>query len=75
MGIGASIFLVAVGAILRFAVVDDVKGVDVGVVGLILMIAGALGLALTMFLLGSRRNGAATGGVVEERRVYDDRNI
>jgi hypothetical protein len=42
--IGASIFLAAVGAILRFAVEDTISGVDLATVGLILIIAGAVGL-------------------------------
>ena len=40
MGIGTSIFLIAVGAILKFAVTASVSGVDLDVVGVILMIAG-----------------------------------
>ena len=51
MGIGASIFLLAVGAILTFAVSWTVQGVDLEVVGIILMIAGGLGLALTLALM------------------------
>jgi Domain of unknown function (DUF6458) len=72
MGIGGSVFLVAVGAILAFAVNATVSGLDIAVVGWILMIAGVLGLAVTLFMLNSRRS-APAGAVVEERRVYDDR--
>jgi UPF0716 family protein affecting phage T7 exclusion len=75
MGIGASIFLVAVGAILAFAVNASVSGLDIAVVGWILMAAGVVGLAVTLFVFAPRNRRAATGGVVEERRVYDDRNI
>jgi hypothetical protein len=50
--IGASIFLAAVGAILRYAVEDSISGVDLQTVGLILIIAGVVGfvagLAMTM---------------------------
>jgi hypothetical protein len=74
MGIGASIFLVAVGAILAFAVNTSVSGLDIAVVGWILMVAGVIGLAVTLFVFAPR-NRARAGGVVEERRVYDDRNI
>ena len=49
MGIGTSIFLIAVGAILRYAVTADVSGVDLDVVGLILMIVGVVGLLLSLF--------------------------
>jgi hypothetical protein len=70
MGIGTSIFLIAVGAVLKFAVTDSVSGVDLATVGVILMIAGAIGLLISLFWLSSwtdRRRGT----VVEERRVRD----
>lgn len=72
MGIGVSIFLIAVGAILAFAVNYTVSGLDIAVVGYILMIVGVLGLIMTAFIWGPRRS-ATRGDVVEERRVYDDR--
>jgi hypothetical protein len=58
MGIGTSIFLVAVGAILRYAVTLSVAGVKLEVVGLILMIVGALGLVVSLIrssMLARRR--------------------
>ena len=69
MGIGVSIFLIAVGAILTFAVDATVSGVSIQTVGVILMIAGALGLIVAMTIFAPRRR---AGGVVEER-VVDDR--
>ena len=48
MGIGVSIFLFAVGAILAFAVETNTRGIDLNAVGLILMIVGAIGLLLSM---------------------------
>ena len=48
MGIGISIFLIAVGAILRFAVTATLAGVNVQTVGLILMIVGIVGLVLSL---------------------------
>ena len=76
MGIGISIFLIAAGAVMRFALtVKDPTGVNVHTVGVILMIVGGLGLvaALTIFgSMGSRRRGA---GVVEERTVVEDRRL
>jgi hypothetical protein len=60
MGIGFSIFLLAVGAILAFAVHATVAGVDIHVVGWILMAAGALGLVLTMIVLAPRRRRTVT---------------
>jgi hypothetical protein len=75
MGIGASIFLFAVGAILAFAVNVTVSGLDLAVVGYILMIAGVVGLALTLVIFAPRSRRSPAGSVVEEHRVYDDRNI
>ena len=50
MTIGTSLFLIAVGAILRFAVKDSFEGIELDVVGLILMIVGIAGLILGLFL-------------------------
>jgi Domain of unknown function (DUF6458) len=50
MTIGSSLFLIAVGAILRYAVKDEWKAVDIPTVGLILMIAGAVGFLLGLYL-------------------------
>ena len=72
MGIGASIGLFALGAILTFAVTtNQVGAVNLDVVGWILMIAGVAGLVMTALVWAPRRRGRAD--VVEERRVYDDR--
>jgi hypothetical protein len=50
MTIGSSLFLIAAGAILRYAVEDKWKAVDVPTVGLILMIVGAVGFVLGLYL-------------------------
>ncbi len=73
MTIGAGIFLIAVGAILKFATNFHVQGVSIDTIGVILMIAGAAGLILGIFqeLVWSRRaRPVAPGEVppVEERR-------
>ncbi len=71
MGIGASVFLIAVGAILTFAVSTTVSGLDVSTIGVILMIAGAIGLAASLFIFG----GSNWGGrrtVVSDTYVEDD---
>ncbi len=60
MTVGGSIFLIAVGAILRYAVTDSVKGVDLQTVGLILMIAGAAGLLIGLWLMTVARRDAGT---------------
>lgn len=73
MGIGVSIFLIAVGAVLAFALSpDQIDIVNIDVVGYILMIVGVIGLIMTAFIWGPRNRGRG-GDVVEERRVYDDR--
>jgi len=53
MGLGVSIFLVAVGAILTWAVTAEVSGVDIQVVGVILMVVGILGFALSLLFWSS----------------------
>lgn len=56
MGIGVGIFLIAIGAILKFAVtVDDIQGVNLQVVGIILMIVGVVGIILDLAILMPRR--------------------
>jgi hypothetical protein len=69
MGIGLSIFLIVVGAILTFAVHATVAGLDLHVVGWVLMLAGVAGLAL-FFVFWNRRRVPRT--VVSEHRTYDD---
>jgi Flp pilus assembly protein protease CpaA len=56
MSIGFSIFLIAVGAILRFAVTASVSGVELETVGLILMIAGIIGLVISLAIIFLRDN-------------------
>jgi Domain of unknown function (DUF6458) len=70
MPAGTSISLIAVGAILRYAVTATISGISLETVGLILMIAGAVGLLLSllyMFSANQRR-----GQVVRERVVERD---
>jgi hypothetical protein len=56
MTIGTSLFLIAVGAILRYAVTADVSGINLDTAGLILMLVGVAGLVLGLFFLVSRRD-------------------
>ena len=65
MGIGVSVFLLAVGAILAFAVDFQASGIDINTVGVILMIVGAIGLLLS-FMLWDRLGFGASAG----RRTY-----
>lgn len=53
MGIGVSVFLIAVGAILAFAVDVTTQGVDLDTIGVILMIVGAIGLLASMLFWSS----------------------
>ncbi|HKH79447.1 MAG TPA: DUF6458 family protein [Solirubrobacteraceae bacterium] len=49
MTVGTSLFLIAVGAILRYAVTASVSGVSLATVGLILMIVGVVGLVISLY--------------------------
>ena len=64
MTIGASIFIAALGAILKYAVSDNISGIDLGTVGTILIIAGVGGLIVGLALAMSNRD-----------TVRDDRDI
>lgn len=55
MRIGASLTLVAIGAVLKFAVTKSINGISLGMVGVIMMIVGAVGLAITLILMTTRR--------------------
>jgi Domain of unknown function (DUF6458) len=55
MSLGASLFLIAVGAILHFAVTADLSGIDIQVVGTILMVIGVIGFAISLWLFLSAR--------------------
>lgn len=53
MGIGVSLFLLAIGAILTFAVEASAEGFNLNTIGVILMIVGGVGLLFSMFVWGS----------------------
>jgi hypothetical protein len=81
MTIGGSIFLIVVGAILAFAVEFQVAGIDIHLIGYILMAAGILGLIIGIALLTRRRSvvsttrsavDPATGERVSRRATEDD---
>jgi hypothetical protein len=65
MSIGASLFMIAVGAILRYAVSDSVEGVDLPTIGLILMIVGIVGLLISLFMYA---NATRRGDYVDRDR-------
>jgi hypothetical protein len=76
MTTGSSIFLIAVGAILRYAVTATVSGISVQTVGLILIIAGVIGLVLSLFyMLVNPRRGQVVRDRVIEREPYEDPSL
>lgn len=70
MGIGVSIFLLAVGAILAFAVEVTTEGVNLNTVGVILMIVGAIGLLFSMLFWSSWSPYRRDERVVTREREY-----
>ena len=77
MGIGSSIFLIALGAVLKFAVTATVSGISLATVGTILIIVGIIGLVLSLMFLSEWRGGRRDvvveprrDVVVEERQTY-----
>jgi phosphate/sulfate permease len=68
MPIGTSIFLIAVGAIIRYGLTFQVSGVSRPVIGLILIIAGIVGVVLSLFYM-------ATAGRRVVRQPYEERRL
>ena len=77
MGISVSLILIAVGAVLTWAVTATTSGIDLDVVGVILMVVGAAGLILSMIFWSSWGGFGGTtvvrdrGGTVVRDRVVD----
>jgi hypothetical protein len=69
VGIGVSILLIAVGAILIWGVTGEVSGVDIDAVGVILLVVGAIGLVLSMIFWSSW---GGPGYWTSRRRTYVD---
>ncbi len=81
MRLGTAIVLIAVGAILAFAVDYDLNGFDIQVVGWILMVVGAVGLVLEIAVWGPRQRrrvvqtdayGQPVGGAPVQRTTTDE---
>jgi hypothetical protein len=70
MGIGTSLLLIAVGAILYFAVNADISGLEISTIGLILMVVGVIGLLISLFFMSSMRRGSSERTVVRDREPY-----
>ncbi len=73
MGIGAGVFLIAVGAILTFALDVAISGIDLKVVGIILMLAGLIGIAVDLAIFAPRRRGARDSAVADP--AYGSRTV
>ena len=71
MGIGTSLFLIAIGAILKFAVTDSISGVELSTIGVILMVVGIVGLLVSLLYSAMWRD-RAHGTVVRDRVVERD---
>ena len=72
MGIGVSLILIAVGAILTWAVNATVSGVDINAVGVILMIVGAVGLLLSLMFWSSWGGYGVGRGTTRRVTTYED---
>ena len=73
MGIGAGVFLIAVGAILTFALDVAISGIDLKVVGVILMLAGLIGIAVDLAIFAPRRRGVRDSAVADP--AYGSRTV
>jgi uncharacterized membrane protein len=65
MGLGTSLLLIAVGAVLRFAVTVSTSGINLHTVGVILMVVGGIGFLISLFwmaMASDRRNAVVTRG-------------
>ena len=59
MALGTSLFLIALGAVLRFAVTVSTHGFNIHTVGVILMVVGIVGLLISLFWMTTWRDRAA----------------
>jgi uncharacterized membrane protein YedE/YeeE len=69
--IGGSAALIIIGAILRFGVTWQPAHVDLQVIGVILMVAGVLGLIISVVFMVMKRNDRRSAQVYEERRYTE----
>lgn len=69
MGVGTSILLVAVGAIMRFAITAQASGFSIQTIGLILMIVGVVGFVISLFFWNSWGGFGSGAGVYRGRTV------
>lgn len=74
MTLGTSVFLVAVGAILRYAVTVTGDGFDIGKIGVILMIAGVVGFVVSVALMAGSKNDTSVA-VVSDATVVETKTV
>lgn len=72
MGIGVSLILIAIGAILTWAVEKSVSGIDINTVGIILMVVGAVGLLISLVFWSSWGAGVPGGRRRATTTTVDD---
>ena len=72
MSLGTSMFLIAVGAILKFAVTATVSGIELATVGVILMVVGIVGLVVSLLVLWRAQRATV---VTREREAERDRHV
>ena len=68
MGIGVSLLLLAIGAILTFAVEVSADGFNINTIGVILMVVGGIGMLFSLFFWGSMGPGRRDERVVTRER-------
>lgn len=71
--IGASIILIAVGAVMAYAVTVDTEGFNINTAGVILMVVGAIGLVVSLLMTMMVTDGRDTATHTETRYVERDR--
>ena len=84
-GIGAGLFLIALGAILKWAITADLSWIRLDIVGIVLLLVGAASLVLGLVIYNNRRHGRVLTQrriieepglpeeeIIEERRIYDE---
>ena len=74
MGLGTSLLLIAVGAVLRFAVSVTTNGFNIHTVGVILMIVGGVGLLLSLLWMTMWRDRQRTDAY-GRRTTYIEREV
>ncbi|HEX3823585.1 MAG TPA: DUF6458 family protein [Mycobacteriales bacterium] len=75
MGIGVGLFLIAIGAILTFAVHVSTTGFNVNTIGIILMAVGAAGVLLDLVIFAPRRRVVTTAPTAQRTVVEERQNV